>query len=851
VHRFTVKIKSKILKKPSRKVFRFAYRGVLSLMIIFLVIQPLLSVRSYPYPTQTYADTNTYQLATKTNWFDENYLYRKQLILQNNSASVVHSGATVMQTIDTKTLVDTGFIQPDCADFRIVYSGTNPAIEKTRYLDFAEGENCATSTATKVYFNLSADIPASGQDTNYHIYYGNGSASSPLNTDDAFNVGAKNATLVCPFDGTTSCAGGESPSTVSGPVRYEPNGKFIEEGTTNKITNPSFENGTFNTNWVATQPYTLQDEFTTTRLSENVNGTNSEDLFGNSTGNVRTVVDSSNHVTVASGYLTYAGTADAPITTYPLTNRVNGRLLLFNYNAAGANSIMRSIVGYKSGSTIKGISFWQMGGGVCGSGFCMGYTSASTNGIALDATVNFSNATLITRSTGNYVFARRKSDSRYVLLWSDSIDNDALFNPVIYAWGGQVCCGSDPSKYDSLRIPTATYLPTPLAYDTFSSAGATTTEPTGPDNQNTPQLTWSGGAKVGGKMVITPALEGEKVTNGNFTSWTDDNPDGWTTSVENAIYEISEVGNGELHGGSETGFANFYVSSGVVYPIISQSIMTLGQWYQTSIDINNVGSGSIIPREQGYWNIHPYSTVGTKIATARSVVNSSYIIGSQGVVDITIDNFSLRPLALPSLFSTVPTSDADVIADVKVSTLTTDTQAGLVLNLDSTTNPQNFILVYLDGTNIKVEEMVGGVYGATAKQTTAMTGALAYSNTAVLRVVRDGTKLRVYYNNTPVGSELTMTANTNTTHGLFSTYSGNTFDDFTLFARGTGGEYSQIPAEPSEQLLATENAIYTKTGGKSAKLVNTSTLYPYQYVTSASLTVPNTHTLSAYDALDK
>ncbi|KKT37865.1 MAG: hypothetical protein UW22_C0017G0018, partial [Candidatus Gottesmanbacteria bacterium GW2011_GWB1_44_11c] len=63
-------------------------------------------------------------------------------------------------------------------------------------------------------------MASSGTTTYYYIYFGNPQASAPSNTDNAFDIGAKEALLVCPFDGTTTCAAGETPSTATGALRY-------------------------------------------------------------------------------------------------------------------------------------------------------------------------------------------------------------------------------------------------------------------------------------------------------------------------------------------------------------------------------------------------------------------------------------------------------------------------------------------------------------------------------------------------------------------------------------------------------------------------------------------------------
>ncbi len=150
-----------------------------------------------------------------------------------------------------------------------------------------------------------------------------------------------------------------------------------------------------------------------------------------------------------------------------------------------------------------------------------------------------------------------------------------------------------------------------------------------------------------------------------------------------------------------------------------------------------------------------------------------------------IDNLVLKPLTLSTLFSSLQGSTADVVASVGV-TLTAGVQGGMVLNLDSATSPANFILAYHDGTNANLVECVAGVY------TSKIAAAATYSAGAALVVVRNGTEARLFYNNAVVGTVQTMTTNTGTLHGLFSTDALVSLDNFVLYARGTGGEYSYL-----------------------------------------------------------
>jgi len=229
--------------------------------------------------------------------------------------------------------------------------------------------------------------------------------------------------------------------------------------------------------------------------------------------------------------------------------------------------------------------------------------------------------------------------------------------------------------------------------------------------------------------------------------------------------------------------------------------MTTGLWYTLNLNTKvNAGTSVRIGVNDGislqYGRNETATTFTPYVTTFRARQSSSayMVLNGMGTGEIFwIDDLSVKPLTLSSLFSSVSTSDADVIADANV-TLTAGTQAGLVTNLDSTSTPANFLIAYHDGTNVKLDKNVAGTY------TNLISAAATYSAGATLRVITytssGSLKVRVYYNNALVGSEQTVSDAgiiSNTKHGLFSTYSGNTFDNFTLWARGTGNEYVNLP----------------------------------------------------------
>lgn len=104
---------------------------------------------------------------------------------------------------------------------------------------------------------------------------------------------------------------------------------------------------------------------------------------------------------------------------------------------------------------------------------------------------------------------------------------------------------------------------------------------------------------------------------------------------------------------------------------------------------------------------------------------------------------------------------------------------------------QNYIIGYHDGTNVKVDKIVGGV------TTAVLTAGMAYSAGRILRLVMYGTKIRAFYNGQALGgsSEGTISdaaLQTGTRVGLYTTNTGNTVDNVATLARGSGGEYSEL-----------------------------------------------------------
>lgn len=553
---------------------------------------------------------------------------------------------------------------------------------------------------------------------------------------------------------------------------------------TNEISNGTFE--TDLTGWSAAWTYLLRDLFTTDRAAGAVNGTASEPGPG---GN-RIATDTNSKISIASGLLTFATGAANNDGVWLTTSvaRAYKNTLVWKVTPSDTNGIIR--VGWDSntsGSINDALVFDASGvlkiipnGGTA---ITVGAYTATTYYVAAEM-----------RATGIYWYIYGGAFAKWQLLWITAAGTGAGY--------GAVQAGSATSVFTADFMHAIAGLGfAPLCYDTFTRADGAigSSETTGPDGQTTPSLSWTGGAISSNKNVITPSLGSELLTNGDMSSST-----GWTFlsagwAIGSGVLTATTVGR---YTEARQGVSN---SS------------TTGQWYQGTVDVSGVSSGDFQYQVAGMLSTSNI-TNGAITRTVRSSGTTAYPFDVKATVEgqsAVFDNASLKPLTLSSLFSTVSTSDTDVVVSSDV-TMTAGTQAGIVTNLDSTSSPANLLIAYHDGVYVKLDKNVGGTY------TNLISAVATYGAGYTLRVITytssGSLKVRVYYNNALIGSEQTVSDAgiiSNTKHGLFSTYSGNSFDNF-LLARGTGGEYADIPVD---ELTITRDTGTKRNGTASMKCV--------------------------------
>lgn len=246
----------------------------------------------------------------------------------------------------------------------------------------------------------------------------------------------------------------------------------------------------------------------------------------------------------------------------------------------------------------------------------------------------------------------------------------------------------------------------------------------------------------------------------------------------------SKAESADVHGGSS---AQSVVATAAQREYIgpNNGVVTVGVWYQGSVwGKLNSGTCRIYLRPAGGvgLNILTPGTLGSyvKYSLTGRATDTGLTIAADcngpvyGAGNILLDDASVMAVSLPTAFATVRAPAADVTVQVKITRIA-GTHSGIVVNLDSVANPLNFIIAYLDGRgNCVLDECVNGVYANKA------TGVVTYGANKILKVVRSGTLCQVFYDGAQVGTDQTMTANTNRNHGIVSMYSGNTFDDFSL-----------------------------------------------------------------------
>jgi hypothetical protein len=293
------------------------------------------------------------------------------------------------------------------------------------------------------------------------------------------------------------------------------------------------------------------------------------------------------------------------------------------------------------------------------------------------------------------------------------------------------------------------------------------------------------GAQVGlgsGVGVPVPVLGAEIATNGNME--TGDPPTGWSAAVSGVLDGVAD----ERTGGS--GAQALSVVNGAASVGRGQQSVTLPStgWYLLTAWLRRVNVSTSASCGLATGNTVAATTTSATWAqvfvTARAasgsdtlrVVTNSTTIGAE----VRADDVSLKPLTLTSLFGTLDYGLTHATTKANV-TVVSATRAGVVANLDSAASPANFVIASHDGTTARLTKCVAGTY------TELISAAATYVAGAAIEIRRTASSntYQLFYNGAQVGTDQTISDAgivSNTLHGYFNTYSGNTLAAFSCVA---------------------------------------------------------------------
>lgn len=291
--------------------------------------------------------------------------------------------------------------------------------------------------------------------------------------------------------------------------------------------------------------------------------------------------------------------------------------------------------------------------------------------------------------------------------------------------------------------------------------------------------TWA--TNVSGRAYNTPTLGSELLSDGGFENW---------NSATDLVSWIETIGgtstiNREssiIHGGTYA--ARIDIDGSNTYSDIAQSsVVQVGGWYLVTVYAKtSTGTASVRVGIGGSLTSYTPTTDYTQLLlTARSVGTSiQFNRNSATGASLYFDTASTKQLTLATLLATTQGTGTQTPL-AKVYAIAANTQAGVIGWLDNPASPQNFVIALRNGSgNVNLTKCVAGTY------TNLISISSTFVQDAAIEIRRpSGNTFQLWYNGSQVGTNQTIndTAiadNTTPHYGIFSTYSGNTFSEFSL-----------------------------------------------------------------------
>ena len=142
----------------------------------------------------------------------------------------------------------------------------------------------------------------------------------------------------------------------------------------------------------------------------------------------------------------------------------------------------------------------------------------------------------------------------------------------------------------------------------------------------------------------------ELVTNGDFSAWTADNPDGWVVTDSAPNQEVSEVASGEAHANAPNlggGMCNIYTDDGTSVYMRQDITLIVGRTYRVFINIDTVTAGGLYIFENDNAQFTPQTISSTGVFSWTFVctnVTCDLRLRRAGSspTDITFDDVSIK-----------------------------------------------------------------------------------------------------------------------------------------------------------------------------------------------------------------